>query len=76
MELFKNWFLIKRPKASVLSRSKAYEEGKLTKEITEFYCDKKACAKYGFEDGYVQCLEDLGIKHTIDGYGGKRQTKS
>lgn len=67
MKIFKNWFLIKRPKPSVLSKSKEYENGKLA-EIKEFYQDKKACAKYGFEDGYVQCLKDLGIKHTVDGY--------
>ena len=52
MKIFKNWFLIKRPKPSVLSKSKDYENGKLA-EIKEFYIDKKACAKYGFEDGYV-----------------------
>lgn len=67
MKLFGEWFLIKRPKLSVLSKSKEYENGKLA-EIVDFYCDKKACAKYGFEDGYVKCLEDLGINHTIDGH--------
>lgn len=66
MKIFKNWLLIKRPKPSVLSKSKEYENGKLA-EIKEFYQDKKACAKYGFEDGYVQCLKDLGIKYTVDG---------
>ncbi len=66
MKIFRNLFLIKRPKNSVLSKSKEYEEGKLA-GIKEFYCDKKACAKYGFEDGYVKCLEDLGIKYTING---------
>lgn len=67
MKIFKNWFLIKRPKESVLQRSAAYETGKLF-EIKEFYMDKKGCAKYGFEDGYLQCLKDLGIDHTINGH--------
>ena len=67
MKLIFNFFLIKRPKKSVLSRSKEYEAGKLS-GITEIYMDKKGCMKYGFEDGYVQCLKDLGIKHTIDGH--------
>ena len=68
MKIFKNWFLIKRPKNSVLSKSKEYKEGKVS-NMVEIYMDKRDCLKYGFEDGYVQCLKDLGINCTIDGKG-------
>lgn len=71
MHLFKNWFIVKRPKISVLQRSNEYEE-KDKIETVEIYMDKRQCKKYGFQDGYVKCLEDLGINHTIDGYGGKK----
>lgn len=72
MKLFRNWFLVKRPKISVLQKSKEYEESGNLSRIKEIYMDKRQSMKYGFQDGYLKCLEDLGINHTIDGYGGKR----
>lgn len=68
MEIFKNLFLIKRPKQSVLEKSEEYEkEGNLSKIIGEPYMNKRECMKYGFEDGYLQCLQDLGINYTVNG---------
>ena len=67
MKIFKNWFLIKRPIKSVLQKSKEYEETGNLSTIKEIYMDKKECIKYGFQDGYVKCLQDLGINHTTKG---------
>jgi hypothetical protein len=71
MNLLFGFFLIKRPEKSVLERSKEYEETGDLSKMTEIYMDKKRCVKYGFEDGYLKCLQDLGINHTINGYSGK-----
>ena len=75
MKLPFNLFLIKRPKKSVLEKSKEYEETGNLSTLTDIWMDKRRCIKYGFEDGYVKCLEDLGIMHTINGHVNLKSKK-
>jgi hypothetical protein len=63
MRISKNWFLVKRPYTRVLSKSKKY--------IERFPSDLKLDSergllkrRLGYEDGYVECLKDLGINQT------------
>lgn len=65
MKLFKHWFIVKRPYATVLKKAKEY--------IKKYPPDNNLNSKrvleqrrFGFEDGYIACLKDLGINQTIE----------
>ena len=66
MKLLNNYFLVKRPLNSVISKSRIYhiqhDDPKSETERRELLMKT-----VGFEDGYLQCLRDLGINHTIKG---------
>lgn len=65
MRLFKHWFIVKRPYMTVLKKAEDF--------IKQYPPDNGLnnerslqMRRVGYQDGYVACLEDLGIKQTIE----------
>jgi hypothetical protein len=71
MKLFGHWFIVKRPYMAVLKQSVIYKKDFAPK--TDLDHERLSARVLGFEDGYVKCLEDLGLNQTIENYNNKKK---